>query len=155
MSFIYETVVRPEWIDYNGHMQDAFYGLVFSYAVDALQDAVGFDRFYREGTGCTIYLLEEHKFFLREVFEGDALRVETLVLDVDEKRFHLHLTMRSRGAMVAVAELVEMHVSKHPAPHGVPMPARMRDALERARAPSETVETLRHRARMLGLHCRG
>ena len=73
MPFSFQTTVKPEWIDYNGHMQDAFYGLVFSYAVDALQDDVGFDRKYREETGNTIYLVEEHKFFLNEVKEGDDL----------------------------------------------------------------------------------
>ena len=40
MAFLYQTQVLPDWIDYNGHMQDAFYGLVFSYAVDAFQDWV-------------------------------------------------------------------------------------------------------------------
>ncbi len=52
--FRFQTTVRPEWIDYNGHMQDAYYGLIFSYAVDGFQDAVGFDRAYRERTGCTV-----------------------------------------------------------------------------------------------------
>ena len=84
MPAIYETVVCPDWIDYNGHMQDAFYGRVFSHAVDALQDVAGFDHAYREATGGTIYLLEEHKFFLHEVFEGEPLRIEPLIIDVDD-----------------------------------------------------------------------
>ncbi|MCV2869292.1 hypothetical protein OEW28_11720 [Defluviimonas sp. WL0002] len=54
-TFHYRTSVRPEWIDYNGHMQDAYYGLVFSHAVDAFQDEVGFDAAYRKATGCTTY----------------------------------------------------------------------------------------------------
>ena len=48
MIFEYRKTVLPEWIDYNGHMQDAYYGLVFSKAVDALQDDVGFDQSYRQ-----------------------------------------------------------------------------------------------------------
>lgn len=72
MIFEHIKTVLPEWIDYNGHMQDAYYGLVFSQAVDALQDDVGFDQAYRQKTGCTIYLLEEHKFFLSEVKKGGA-----------------------------------------------------------------------------------
>lgn len=149
MPFFYETTVRSDWIDYNGHMQDAFYGLVFSYAVDALQDEVGFDHAYREATGCTIYLLEEHKYFLREVFDGDRLEVETVVLGADERRFHLCLTMRSRDRVVCIGELVEMHVQKHPQPHGAPMPERMLDLLKAQQISVEEAEALTHRSRAL------
>ena len=44
MAFTYHTKVQSDWIDYNGHMQDAYYGLVFSHGVDALLEEVGFDR---------------------------------------------------------------------------------------------------------------
>ncbi|WP_299950259.1 hypothetical protein [uncultured Ruegeria sp.] len=57
--FTFETTVKREWIDYNGNMQGAYYGLVFSYAIDAMQDDVGFDAEYPTRTGCTIYPLED------------------------------------------------------------------------------------------------
>ena len=122
MPFEYTTTVKPEWIDYNGHMQDAFYGLVFSYAVDAFQDWVGFDAAYRTKTNCTIYLVEEHKYFLREVKETDPLTVLISVLGVSEKVFHLHCVMQSGGHDVAISELMEMHVCQRPTPKGVPIP---------------------------------
>ena len=122
MPFEYTTTVKPEWIDYNGHMQDAFYGLVFSYAVDAFQDWVGFDAAYRTGTGCTIYLVEEHKYFLREVKESDPLTVQICVLGVAEKLFHLHCVMQSDGHDVAISELMELHVCQKPTPKGAPIP---------------------------------
>ena len=90
MPFEYTTSVKPEWIDYNGHMQDAFCGLVFSYAVDAFQDWVGFDAAYRTETDCTIYLVEEHKYFLREVKESDPLTVEISVLGVFRKNCFIY-----------------------------------------------------------------
>ena len=122
MPFEYTTSVKPEWIDYNGHMQDAFYGLVFSYAVDAFQDWVGFDAAYRTETDCTIYLVEEHKFLLREVKESDPLTVQISVLGVSEKLFHLHCVMQSDGHDVAISELMEMHVCQKPTPKGAPIP---------------------------------
>ena len=122
MPFEYTTTVKPEWIDYNGHMQDAFYGLVFSYAVDAFQDWVGFDAAYRTETDCTIYLVEEHKYFLREVKKSDPLTVQICVLGVAEKLFHLHCVMQSDGHDVAISELMEMHVCKKPTPKGAPIP---------------------------------
>jgi acyl-CoA thioester hydrolase len=63
MIYDHIKTVLPEWIEYNAHMQDAYYGLIFSKAVDALQDEVGLDQAYRKKMGCTIYLAEEHKFF--------------------------------------------------------------------------------------------
>lgn len=122
MPFEYTTSVKPEWIDYNGHMQDAYYGLVFSYAVDAFQDWVGFDAAYRTETECTIYLVEEHKYFLREVKEQYPLTVQISVLGVSEKVFHLHCVMQSDGHDVAISELMEMHVCQKPTPKGAPIP---------------------------------
>ena len=122
MPFEFTTTVKPEWIDYNGHMQDAYYGLVFSYAVDAFQDWVGFDAAYRTKTDCTIYLVEEHKYFLREVKESDPLTVLISVLGVSEKVFHLHCVMQSGGHDVAISELMEMHVCQKPTPKGAPIP---------------------------------
>ena len=122
MPFEYTITVKPEWIDYNGHMQDAYYGLVFSYAVDAFQDWVGFDAAYRAATDCTIYLVEEHKYFLREVKESDPLAVQISVLGVSQKVFHLHCVMQSGGHDVAISELMEMHVCQKPTPKGAPIP---------------------------------
>ena len=122
MPFEYTTTVKPEWIDYNGHMQDAYYGLVFSYAVDTFQDWVGFDAAYRTATDCTIYLVEEHKYFLSEVKESDPLAVQISVLGVSQKVFHLHCVMQSGGHDVAISELMEMHVCQKPTPKGAPIP---------------------------------
>lgn len=148
--FEYRTTVRPDWIDYNGHMQDAYYGLIFSYAVDGVQDEVGFDAAYRAATGCTIYLLEDHKYFLREVGEGAEVRVEARVLDCDAKRFHLHLQMFEGDDLVAVAEAMECHVRQTPQPHAVAMPDDIRAKLEAARIGADEAAALRFRARAIG-----
>ncbi len=151
MIFKYETKVKPEWIDYNGHMQDAFYGLVFSYAVDALQDSVGFDHEYRTRTDCTIYLLEDHRFYLQELYCGDHLRVETRVLDVDDKRFHLQLEMRKNSELVAICEFIELHVCKVPKPKACAMPDEIRMKLENAKQPLDESLPPRLRSRSLQL----
>ena len=64
-------------------MQDAYYGLAFSYAVDDFQDAVGFDENYRSRTGCTIFVVEDHKFYLNEVKLGSELEIKTTLLDIE------------------------------------------------------------------------
>lgn len=151
MTFVYRTAVQPDWIDYNGHMRDSNYGLVFSLAVDALQDELGFDAAYRERTGCTIYLLEDHKVYLHEVMEGDRLRIETRVLDCDTKRFHLHIQMRCGGTLAAAGELIELHVRQKPQPHAAEMPPEMLQRLQAAKISEEKRAGLLHRARAMGL----
>ena len=64
----------PEWIDYNGHLRDAYYVLVLSYAVDDVMDHLGLDAAYRERTHCTLYTLELHMHYLHEVKSTDELR---------------------------------------------------------------------------------
>ncbi|MCP3971967.1 MAG: thioesterase [Rhodobacteraceae bacterium] len=149
--FLFEQTVLPGWIDYNGHMRDSYYGLVFSLAVDALQDEVGFDAAYRQRTGCTIYLPEDHKFYLREIRQGARVRAETWVLDCNAKRFHLHLRMLVAAKTAAVAEFMELHLRQHPEPGACPMPPGIAALLRAARATPEDISGLPHRARPMGL----
>jgi acyl-CoA thioesterase FadM len=85
---IYHAKIEPQWIDFNGHLRDAYYGLVASYAIDDLMDFLGLDAGYRARTQCTLYTLELHLHFLHEVKSTDDLRVETAILDFDRKRIH-------------------------------------------------------------------
>lgn len=150
MRFRFETAILPDWIDYNGHMRDSYFHLVFSLAVDALQDEVGFDQAYRLATGCTIYLLESHAHYLREVKAGMRVTVETAVLAVDAKRFHLFMEMFEAGERVAVGEFIELHVRQKPAPRAELMPGQIRARLEAALDPA-SVGLLGPRARPLSL----
>lgn len=152
MPFEYTTSVKPDWIDYNGHMQDAYYGLVFSYAVDAFQDWVGFDAAYRAETHGTIYLVEEHKYFLREVKERDPLTVLINVLGVSEKVFHLHCVMQSNGHDVAISELMEMHVCQKPTPKGAPIPHDIAARLNELIISDTHKSQIARRARAMRIH---
>ena len=147
--FRYSTTVSPEWIDYNGHMQDAYYGLIFSFAVDGVQDGIAFDAAYRKSTGCTVFVTEDHKYFLKEVKEGAKVQVETRVLNCDDSRFHLHMTMISETAVVAVCEALEVHVNTLPKPHVEAMPSQIRKRLADARISSDAAERLGYRSRAI------
>lgn len=147
--FRYSTTVAHEWIDYNGHMQDAYYGLIFSFAVDGVQDEIGLDAAYRKATGCTVFVTEDHKFFLKEVKEGAKVQVETRVLDCDDSRFHLHMTMISNDEVVSVCEALEVHVNTLPKPHVEAMPSPIRERLIQAKIAARKIEQLRHRSRTI------
>ena len=91
---IWRTVVPAEWIDYNGHLNEGFYGVAFGDASDALLDHLGFGPDYREANG-TFYTVETRIRFLREVEKGSEIHTETLLLGADEKRLHAHHTLFS------------------------------------------------------------
>ncbi len=105
------TVVRPEWIDYNRHMTDFRYGQLFGDAMDALYRHIGVDEAYRAG-GHMYYSVESHVLHRDEARDGDALYVTTQLLGVDDKRLHvLHRLHRERDdALVATGEQMHLHV---------------------------------------------
>ena len=80
--------VRPEWLDYNGHVHESRYLQAFGDASDALFRYVGIDGQYLANFG-TYYTVETHLSFLREVRADDDLHVETQVLGLDDKRLHV------------------------------------------------------------------
>ncbi|HSS64018.1 MAG TPA: thioesterase family protein, partial [Gammaproteobacteria bacterium] len=85
---LHQGKIQRDWIDYNGHMNVAYYVLVFDNATDALLDFLGMDEDYRKQTGFTTYVLETHVTYDRELKENDPVRVETQLLDFDAKRLH-------------------------------------------------------------------
>lgn len=104
----YQTAVLPEWVDYNQHLRDAFYLLIFSYATDALMDHLGLDEAGRGRTGHTLYTLECHLNYLNEVRLGAQVEVRTQLIDHDQKRLHIHHSLHLAGVDAALAESEQM-----------------------------------------------
>jgi acyl-CoA thioester hydrolase len=122
---IYRDVVRPEWVDYNGHLRDAFYLLIFSFATDALLDRIGLDDAARRERGRSVYTLEAHVNYLHEIKEGTHVRVDARVLAHDAKRLHLYLELFAHGhdAAVSASEQMLLHVDTRDGPKAAPFDA--------------------------------
>jgi len=107
-----ETHVRPEWIDYNGHMTDSRYLQVFGDATDALFRYAGIDDAYRR-SGHALYTAESHVVHKAEARSQERLYVTSRVLEVDEKRVRVfHSLHRARDeALVASAEQLYLHIN--------------------------------------------
>ena len=121
---LHRAIVLPEWVDYNGHMNEAYYVLVFGYTTDAFLDLIGMDAAYRERTRTSLYTVEGHIAYLAEIPLGIDLAVATTLVAADTKRVHLFHEMRrvSDGAMLATYELLTLHVDQK-GPRVSPMPA--------------------------------
>jgi acyl-CoA thioester hydrolase len=109
---VYRDKVRAEWVDYNGHLRDAFYMLIFSFATDLLIDLIGLPDAVRKERRRSIYTLEAHLNYLHEIKEGAQVRVDMRVLGHDAKRLHLYLEMFSGSGdePVAAGEQMLLHV---------------------------------------------
>jgi acyl-CoA thioester hydrolase len=108
----YQGEVLPEWIDANDHMNLAYYTVLFDYATDALFDAVGIGRHYKDSTNHGTFVAETHNLYERELLLGDRVRVATQILGVDGKRLHLahEMFMIASGRRAATQELMYLHV---------------------------------------------
>jgi acyl-CoA thioester hydrolase len=150
---VYQAAIDPSWIDYNGHLRDAYYGLVASYAVDDVMDRLGLDAAYRERTHCTLYTLEMHLHYLHEVKSSDDLKVESWVLDADRKRIQLGCRfLCSRvGEPVATAEMMLLHVHQGDKPTVATFPADVAAALDALKVDSVTRETFGPSSRKIEL----
>jgi carnitine 3-dehydrogenase len=106
-----ETEVRPEWVDYNGHMTDSRYLQVFGDATDALLRYAGVDDAYRR-SGRALYTVETHVTHQAEARALEPVYVASRVLEVDDKRLRLfHTLHRARDDVrLATAEQLYLHV---------------------------------------------
>ena len=104
--------VRPEWIDYNGHMNVAFYLAAFDEATDHFYEALGIGLSYKNATDCSTFTLEGHITYDREVLEGDPLIFTTYLLDCDTKRVHYIHEMHhaEKGYLAATNEMIGTHI---------------------------------------------
>jgi len=104
--------VEPGWIDYNGHMNMAFYNLAFDRALDHVYDQLGIGADYVRSGGGSCFTAEIHVNYLQELMLGDPLRVTYQLLDIDAKRLHFFESMyhADTGFLAATSEQLALHV---------------------------------------------
>lgn len=108
----YRAEVVTEWVDYNGHLRDGFYLVLFSYGVDGFMDQIGLDAAGRKALGHSLFTLEAHLNFLHEVKLGSRVEVRTQVLGFDAKRVHLGLGLYLEGQdkLLSFCEQMQLNV---------------------------------------------
>jgi acyl-CoA thioester hydrolase len=130
---VLEIAVASDWLDYNGHMNDAAYALVFSRSVDALMDRVGLDAAARKASGQTLFTLQMMLHYFREAHEGEALHVACRLIEHDDKRMRVWLEMaKTKGgeAIAASEQLLLSVVQQEGGARPAPWRAETKAALE-------------------------
>ncbi|MFW6093605.1 MAG: thioesterase family protein [Pseudomonadota bacterium] len=132
--------VEPAWIDYNGHMNMAYYHVVFDRALDHVYDLLGVGADYTARGAGACFTLEVHVTYLAELVLNDPVRVEFQLLDQDDKRLHFFERMyhAERGDLAATSEQIALNVAL-PDRRAAPFPE---PALDRIRALMSAHRTL-------------
>ncbi len=130
---LFSGTVVEEWIDYNGHMNDAYYALVFSRTLDRLMARIGLQQDGRSADSPTIYTLTATIHYLAELRPGEAFTAQARILAHDAKRLHLWADIFGEdGRLAASTEQIFLCVSQAGgAPRAAPFPADALAAIER------------------------
>jgi carnitine 3-dehydrogenase len=110
---LHHGTVMTSWVDYNNHMQDAYYLVAFGDGLDAFFRYVGDDESYR-ALGLTFFTAETHLNYYREMKAGEPFTIETQLVGLDEKRMHLfHRMVHGKtGELIATNEIMQLHVDQ-------------------------------------------
>jgi acyl-CoA thioester hydrolase len=128
--------IEPQWIDYNGHLNMAYYNVLFDRAVDEVYELIGLGPDYLKKHGHSTMVAEMHVRYLREVGEHDPLRVTVQLLAYDAKRIHLfeQLVHATENWVSATCETMTLHVDMT-AKKVAPFPDRIMRLIERMKVP--------------------
>jgi acyl-CoA thioester hydrolase len=104
--------VKPEWIDYNGHLNVAWYEVLFGLGIGALFEVIGLGQNYRATRNKSLFAVEAHLSYLREIGPKDTVVVDSQILDHDLKRLRLFQTLihAEEGYIVATREMMQLHI---------------------------------------------
>lgn len=141
--------IRDEWIDYNGHLSEAFYVLIFGHATDSVLEHVGLGPSYVSETSCSVYTVEGHVRYLREIGKDSLPTVTTRVVAVDTKKLRLCHEMTVEGTVVATEEILGVHVDQKRG-RSAPIPEESRAMLEALLEPAPD-----YAGRAIGLGSKG
>jgi acyl-CoA thioester hydrolase len=146
----YTDIVRPEWIDYSGHMNLGYYLLAFEEAATGFFTVVDLGESYRARTGHALFAAETHITFDREVRAGDPLRFESHILDASDKAVDcMHFMYHGAdGYLAATNQLMYLHIDldqRRVVPFGDEVQARVdgwRDAHAALPRPAQAGRTI-------------
>ena len=104
--------VRAEWTDYNGHLNMAYYHVLFDSGLDMMLASLGLGAQTARDSGSSVFTAQAQVHYLRELHAGDAVIVRSRLIACDAKRLHYVQTMdhASGGWTAAVTENLLLHV---------------------------------------------
>lgn len=132
--------VESAWIDYNGHMNMAYYNVLFDRGADRAFETIGLSEAYVKKTGFSFFVAEVHVCYLRELHLGDQVKASFQLVGFDQKRLHVYQELRHiDGWVAATSETLYLHMDAS-GPKVTPFPDKMATAIRSMHLAHTTLE---------------
>ncbi|HXV60467.1 MAG TPA: thioesterase family protein [Vicinamibacteria bacterium] len=147
-----EGRVERDWVDYNGHLNVAYYHMAFDRATDVFLQRIGLGPEYVESHAGSMFALEDHLVYLRELREGEPFRIMLQLLDWDSKRLHYfqRLFHREKDFLSATCEHLSIFVDMKTR-RSAQLPASTRSILEDLFEEHRRLEKPEQAGRVMGI----
>lgn len=146
-----EMTIEAQWIDYNDHLNMAYYNVLFDRAADVAVELLNCGEAYRRATDRTLMTAEAHVTYLRELKKDAVVRCTFRLLDADRKRLHVYQELYHRdGWLAATSETVLLHVDLT-GPKVVPFPAGIHEDVQAMLAEHSGLPQPKYAGRRMGL----
>jgi acyl-CoA thioester hydrolase len=125
--------IEPQWIDYNGHLNMAYYNVMFDRAIDQLWLKLGIGSTYMKERNGSTFTAECHVRYLREIHLGDPVQIWVWLLEADDKRLHTFEELRhaTEGWISATSENMSLHIDMN-SRKVAPFPSDIRERIQAA-----------------------
>jgi acyl-CoA thioester hydrolase len=111
--FVSSTMaIEPGWIDYNGHLNMAYYSVLLDRATDEAFSILGIGQDYVRERNASVFTAEWHVQYKRELRLDHPVRATIQLIEFDDKRIHTYLELRHARELwlAAAAESLNLHV---------------------------------------------
>lgn len=147
--------IEPQWIDYNGHLNMAYYNVMFDRAIDEMWLLLGIGPAYMKARGGSTFTAECHVRYLREIHLGDPVQVTVHLLAADDKRLHTFEELRhaTEGWLSATSENMTIHIDMN-ARRTAPFPPDIRARIDQVVSAHATLQRPEGIGRSIGMPAR-
>ena len=144
--------IEADWIDYNGHLNMAYYNVLFDRGVDHVYDQIGIGADYVKNGGGSCFTMEVHVNYLNELTRNDPVIVSLQLIDVDAKRLHFFQKMinGSTGELAATSEQLALHVDMSTR-RSAPFPEQVQTRLTELLAAHAALDRPEQLGRVIGI----
>ncbi len=156
-----EMALEPAWVDYNGHLNQAYYGVLFDRALDHALAPAGLGPDYIATRNLSFMTVECHTCFVRELIQPAKVQVASRIVDLDDKRLHVFCELLHAGEglageswLAATAEFMFLHIDMATR-RTAPWPSDVRTKLDAIKAQSADLPLPERAGRWIGLPKRG
>ncbi|WP_269930368.1 thioesterase family protein [Aminobacter sp. HY435] len=143
--------IEKGWIDYNGHLNMAYYNVLFDRCSDEALDLLGMGADYARDRRFTIYTAEVHVCYVQELHLDHRVTASFQLLDHDDKRVRVYQELRHvDGWLAATSEYLALHVDMN-GPKVAPFPGDVLAKVEAMRSAHAALPMPERAGRSIGI----